>query len=601
MDEAEDEGQYFHGPNSGKQNDAGNAPRSRGGGDANGIGNGNSLHNGFKDVKLQDEVEEDEEDPMAEIKAYQEQLRTQDTARAVNSGQLAAMSNGVAETFGVEEEEEPNDEIPEEDSVQAYQLQLRNKDEADAVAGLAVGNLTDIVATRTAPKSHDALNEAVNNAANFPASRQSALGHLEDESFEGFAPESCTCAAGSAELCAYCLMLNGPASNNSSTTFSPNSSATPSMPASFSSMVGMPSQQSGRPTSGSQPQSSAVAIANGMSPGWSEQQPILVPDESAHADARAIATKATPAVSAVANKAVSGTGKLKKKKSGGLFACCFRPKLPEDDEIEQSQQTLLQQPNSLTRNLPSAVSAGGPEDSAIADELVEDGVPMGGVTATSEDVMQLDGNDVLIQCNVGLSVDDPNARAYSGPPPAHNLNLNVDKGPASSQSISPMSTGLSQPPTAGAAPLSWGPLPSEMAQQQQNGSSPLSPSSAGQSPLGLTEANLAQHAPASRSGRRPAPTSGTSLFSVAEHAAAITVGAPAPPSGAVGLGKQGAGQAAPMSASLQELQGLDDRRNMYLQSLAAKKEKSTAPPISNTLLELQNRQVVGETANRFGG
>lgn len=62
-----------------------------------------------------------------------------------------------------------------------------------------------------------------------------------------------------------------------------------------------------------------------------------------------------------------------------------------------------------------------------ADELVEDGVPMGGVTATSEDVMQLDGNDVLIQCNVGLSVDDPNARAYSGPPPAHNLNLNVDK------------------------------------------------------------------------------------------------------------------------------------------------------------------------------
>jgi hypothetical protein len=37
--------------------------------------------------------------------------------------------------------------------VSEYQLQLRNRDEADAVAGIAAGNLSQIVSTREAPKS----------------------------------------------------------------------------------------------------------------------------------------------------------------------------------------------------------------------------------------------------------------------------------------------------------------------------------------------------------------------------------------------------------------------------------------------------------------
>lgn len=102
------------------------------------------------------------------------------------------------------------------------------------------------------------------------------------------------------------------------------------------------------------------------------------------------------------------------------------------------------------------------------------------------------------------------------------------------------------------------------------------------------------------------------------------VGVAAPPTGAsFAPGRPGA--AAPISASLQaphapqpprrtpcrlltgaargaqELQGLDDRRNMYLQSLQNRASQRQAAPMSNTLLELQQRQAVGEKLQTLQG
>mmetsp|Transcript_64652 Transcript_64652/g.154546 ORF Transcript_64652/g.154546 Transcript_64652/m.154546 type:complete len:109 (-) Transcript_64652:43-369(-) len=99
--------------------------------------------------------------------------------------------------------------------------------------------------------------------------------------------------------------------------------------------------------------------------------------------------------------------------------------------------------------------------------------------------------------------------------------------------------------------------------------------------------------------RRPAPSSGTSLFSVNENTA--QVGVAQPPTGGVVPGK-GNKAMAPVSASLQELQGLDDRRNMYLQSLQNKAPANRqAAPVSNTLLELQQRQAVGTRLQNLQG
>lgn len=83
---------------------------------------------------------------------------------------------------------------------------------------------------------------------------------------------------------------------------------------------------------------------------------------------------------------------------------------------------------------------------------------------------------------------------------------------------------------------------------------------------------------------------GRSLFSVAENSASVALDA-----NGVMLGRGGGmgrgGATAPISASLQELQGLDDRRNKYLESLSTKDRAKQSAPVSNTLQELQDRQV----------
>jgi hypothetical protein len=79
-------------------------------------------------------------------------------------------------------------------------------------------------------------------------------------------------------------------------------------------------------------------------------------------------------------------GKKAQKKKGG-WLCCLRPRFDEDD-------------------VPAApLSTGSGSTVSVADELVRDGVPLGGVTSTSEDVIQIDSK-TLVQCNVGLSVSD---------------------------------------------------------------------------------------------------------------------------------------------------------------------------------------------------
>jgi len=155
-------------------------------------------------AKLQEEEddddEEEEDDLMDQVAAYQQQLRTQGAP-------------------AVEEVDEDDGALQNE--VSEYQLQLRNRDEADAVAGLATGNLSEIVSSRPAPKSVERSPAAVvNTGASMlsktvsPESNRSALGggSLLDDSMMGGGPDECTCTAGRNSLCPYCVAMNGPAS-----------------------------------------------------------------------------------------------------------------------------------------------------------------------------------------------------------------------------------------------------------------------------------------------------------------------------------------------------------------------------------------------------
>jgi hypothetical protein len=173
---------------------------------------------------LQEEVESDEEDEMAaQIAAYQQQLRSAGApgsgVPAPGSGAPAPRSQAsgrvpdqsfdwdMAEIEEVEVEEDPGAQIA------AYQLQLRSRDEADAVAGIACGNLTDVVASRAAPKSNTysqpgslGAQSARSLHSQMPPTQQSALGGGGDH-FLLDGPTECTCDVGMTQLCPYCTMV----------------------------------------------------------------------------------------------------------------------------------------------------------------------------------------------------------------------------------------------------------------------------------------------------------------------------------------------------------------------------------------------------------
>mmetsp|Transcript_19242 Transcript_19242/g.44153 ORF Transcript_19242/g.44153 Transcript_19242/m.44153 type:complete len:304 (-) Transcript_19242:215-1126(-) len=300
--------------------------------------------------------------------------------------------------------------------------------------------------------------------------------------------------------------MNGPSSNASSSSYAhssaPMSGYTPtvSMPNSYSSFAGMPSQQ--RAFTAPRPLESAA-----KSPGWSQSQ--------------------TPSPAAKQAPAPAQEKKPKKpeKKKSSSFICCFRPSLEDDHD-----------------DLPETLrpDSGGSWE-VDQDDIVNDGVPMGGVTSTSEDVIQFE--DAVLQCNVGLSVEGPSSTAASM------------RGPMSS-TLSIGGGGYSDPPSRSHIPV------------YQPPSEPRS--------------------------RRP-PSSGTSLYSVAENGVIDSDKFQQPPS-IINAGRR---NAAPISASLQELQGLDDRRNQLMQTMNKAPPSRSAAPVSNTLLELQQRQVVNERKNLF--
>ena len=427
-----------------------------------------------------DSESEDEEDQFQDdIAAYQEALREKDAERA-----------------GVVDESE----------VSAYQLQLRNRDEADAVAGIATGqNLSHMVSAREAPKSAssmprtgDGLNAGVtpvmtggavrSNVAPSQIPPSSAMSHHSalgggayHGNIMGSAAEECTCTAGAKTLCPYCLMMNGPAS--SASTMSSVASSAPlsgiTAPNSYSSYMGLPSQN---------PNKKTVA---GPRPGWS-------------------------AKSAAANGSLHPPPHRKK---GGCFSC-FRPAVEEEDGVQ-------------------ATAAGRMVEDQ--NELVDDGIPLGGVTSTSQDVM--DAGGVVLQCNVGLSLDDEGGPSNSG---IYNAPVSTGPGPQSSISMTaPMSCGS-------AAPQSWTP-PSAMQPHQQPPSTSLMAPNSGSS-LAAREALLQQPAykPGVRANRgRTAPTSGTSLYSVSENSQSVMLEAPG--TGATGIVPVSPAHkhSAPISASLQ--------------------------------------------------
>jgi hypothetical protein len=201
----------------------------------------------------------------------------------------------------------------------------------------------------------------------------------------------------------------------------------------------------------------------GLGPGWSEQAaPAERPPNSAKADIK-------PAGRAVQGDKNKGSNKAKKK---GGWLCCLRPQFDEDD-------------------VPVApISTGNMSTASVADELVRDGVPLGGVTSTSEDVIQIDSN-TLVQCNVGLSVSDEEDDQQQHQHYQHHHVMS----PASNVSVA----GAPQPLSAGFDGIGMG--------KPQ----PLSAGFDGIGKGALTEANLAMHMPGSQGpkSKRAAPTSGT--------------------------------------------------------------------------------------------
>ena len=121
----------------------------------------------------------------------------------------------------------------------------------------------------------------------------------------------CTCHAGSTKLCDYCVIMNGPASNASTSALTtpmssqpassvgPASSAAPTMPGSNSSYAGMPSLQGGKPS----------VLHGGMAPGWSTNGGGLVMEPS---PSRGADREGEPAV--------KDSKKAKPKKKGGWWA-----------------------------------------------------------------------------------------------------------------------------------------------------------------------------------------------------------------------------------------------------------------------------------------
>jgi hypothetical protein len=240
----------------------------------------------------------------------------------------------------------------------------------------------------------------------------------------------CVCVGACSTATSYTPSSSAPASLNSPL----------SMPNSHSSFIGMPSRSNPH-----------VPNHGGLGPGWSEQAaPAERSPNSAKPDIK-------PEGRQVKGDKLKGNNKGKKK---GGWLCCLRPRFDDDD-------------------VPVApTSIGSTCSGSVADELVRDGVPLGGVTSTSEDVIQIDSN-TLVQCNVGLSVSDGPENDETQYQHQHHQVMS----PGSSASMA----GIPQPLSAGFDGIG----------KSYGGA--------------LTEANLAAHMPGSQGPRtkRAAPTSGT--------------------------------------------------------------------------------------------
>ncbi|KAJ1495691.1 hypothetical protein T484DRAFT_1761681 [Baffinella frigidus] len=506
-DDAGEEGMYAPpsgGPRAAAAPQPRSAPRSAGRGPASAQRPLPSGQNGavpaappsFLDLQEDEESEEeyDEGDDMAaQIAAYQQQLKAagapgsvaapspgpsqpssflppqsngsmaHNAAPASGYGGAPASGYGGAPASGygggnqgeqlfdndVTEVGEVNLEADEGAEIAAYQLQLRSQDEADAVTGLACGNLQDVIASRGAPKS---------NSYSQPSSAGTGMGpssylSLSPDSQDG--PTECTCDEDMAELCPYCTMINGPASNTTtaSSLQQPDSSAAPSMPNSYSSYAGMPSQRHGRGKH-------CGEIPPGcMSPGSSEQQQAAAlpgaggsgsaETSGEDADGGTGAAAAPPLAGGAGTAHTSGVdvdggkGGARQagvKKKGGGFLCCFRPAVDEDEDVAPphgatggingsrgiegpstnrtsggtsgtngdrvnsgkwsngTAEDLVQDgvplgdasDGTADDLVQDGVPLGGIMSDGTADDLVQDGVPLGGITSTSEDVIQLD-------------------------------------------------------------------------------------------------------------------------------------------------------------------------------------------------------------------
>lgn len=301
----------------------------------------------------------------------------------------------------------------------------------------------------------------------------------------------------------------------STMSYTPGSSAPPSgamalsMPNSYSSFAGIP---------GNRPPSHPPQH-QGLGPGWSEHQPAERDEENVYQGGMQTRS-AQPAGRLVVEKA-------KKKKSSWL--CCLRPNLPEDDE--SSIVVVGKEGGGRSGGAVQAPKSNGGQtalSTSSENELVKDGVPLGGVTSTSEDVIQV-GHGTVVQCNVGLSVQEENGNSHHND---HSMNgYSYPSAPPSAPN-----SGYPQPLSAGFAGIGKGqpqPLSSGFDGIGNGSQQPLSagfdgigvgngaPLSAGFNGIGkagraggsaLTEANVSNllGGPASRA-RRAAPTSGTSV------------------------------------------------------------------------------------------